>query len=330
MSELQPTANQKLLDFGCTWKGGCPASVFTNAGRFRQLLMNVVGNAVKFTENGRVRIVACYNSSSEESKLIIEVIDSGIGISPARIEKIFEPFVQIDDSVSKEFGGTGLGLAVSRRLADELGGELRINSSLGIGTRVTIEIAAGSSHGVEILPKPTDLDSPERTVLESRLREFDLHKLGLSEAEASHDVCEGVRILLVEDGVANRKLVALMLADAGAIVTPAENGLVGVELAQETPFDLILMDMQMPVMGGYTATTKLREMGLDIPIVALTAHAMDDDEDKCRAAGCSGYLTKPINSAELLNSIKQALNGYEYELAGVPIKPAIPAILEPS
>jgi CheY-like chemotaxis protein/HPt (histidine-containing phosphotransfer) domain-containing protein len=223
--------------------------------------------------------------------LEIEVIDTGIGISEEKQECIFDPFVQADNSVTRHFGGTGLGLPISRRLAELLGGEIRVRSESGRGSVFTARIDTGPLDGVRILEPATAC----ATI--GDLRPQSEEAITLPPA----------RILLVEDGATNRKLISLILRRAGATVTSVENGLLAQDAVANDPFDLILVDMQMPVMDGYTATQQLRQQGFTDPIFALTAHAMKGDEEKCRAAGCHGYLTKPIDGDLLLRTLAQAL-----------------------
>jgi CheY-like chemotaxis protein/HPt (histidine-containing phosphotransfer) domain-containing protein len=289
MSVLRVRAKEKGLRFTSEWPDGVPATIHTDPVRLRQLLINLAGNAIKFTDAGSVRIVARLEGPPEKTRMAFYVIDTGIGIAPDKLDRIFEPFVQADSSVTRRFGGTGLGLAISRRLAAALGGELTVQSELGKGSTFTATIDPGPMEGVEILENP-----PADAVNgNGKIAQAPEQKISLSPA----------RILLVEDGSTNRKLISLVLRRAGAEVITAENGLTGVELATTNSFDLILMDMQMPVLDGYSATEKLRRLGCTLPIIALTAHAMAGDEQKCLRAGCSGYLSKPVDSDRLLQTV---------------------------
>lgn len=291
VSLLRVRAAEKNLSLDYRWDGGVPASVRTDPSRLRQILMNLVGNALKFTEQGGVQIVIQLHRRPGGSQLEFCVKDTGIGIAADKLQLVFEPFVQADTSVTRRFGGTGLGLAITRRLVGMLGGELTVVSQLGRGSTFRFSIDAGNLDQVHVHDSP-----PDGTTV------GDITKT----ADASLTL-PGARILLVEDGEANRKLLKIVLGRAGCEVCTAENGQIGVELATCQTFDLILMDMQMPVLDGYSATRQLRDRGLGIPIVALTAHALKGDEERCREAGCTGYLTKPIEAAKLLVAVSRHL-----------------------
>ncbi len=293
ISALRIRALEGGLSLDYRWETGVPETISTDPSRLRQLLMNLVGNAIKFTKKGGVQVVASLEQESPASRLVIQVIDSGVGIPKEKYEAIFDPFVQADTSVTRQFGGTGLGLTISRRIAQALGGEIQVASEPGKGTTFTTSLATGPLDGVSILEAPAA--SSARTA-----------SLASQEPLPTLD---GLRVLLVEDGPTNRKLAGLVLRRAGAEVTMAEDGKAGSDLALRGPFDLILMDMQMPIMDGYAATRLLRQEGLTLPILALTAHAMKGDQDKCKAAGCSGYITKPIDGDQLVRTVAETLQG---------------------
>jgi signal transduction histidine kinase/ActR/RegA family two-component response regulator len=291
VSILRSRALEKQITVDCRWRGGMPETILTDPYRFRQLLMNLVGNAVKFTSAGGIQVVAELVADAPSAHLAVQVIDTGIGIPPDKLEAVFDPFVQADNSVTRQFGGTGLGLAISRRIALALGGGITVSSELGKGSTFTLTIATGPLDGVKVLEAP----------VADGMRSAEQHR------EDALPSLEGTRILLVEDGDTNRKLIGLVLRRAGAQVAMAENGRIGVDLALKETFDLVLMDMQMPVMDGYAAATLLRQHGLSLPVLALTANAMKGDQEKCLAAGCSGYVTKPIVAASLIRAVAQAL-----------------------
>jgi two-component system, sensor histidine kinase len=286
ISVLRVRANEKGLALEYHWEEGVPMMVLADPGRLRQLLVNLVGNAIKFTAQGRVQVVGRLVPSQNQNLLAFQVIDTGVGIPQDKLDDIFDPFVQADSSVTRKFGGTGLGLAISRRIVEAMGGTLTVHSEVGRGTIFTATVEVNCLSGAamaaascsDILPSPKPPGPPAAE-----------HASG--------------RILVVEDGETNRKVIELILRRAKLEVVTAENGKLGVDAAMAEPFDLILMDMQMPVMDGYTAARTLRENGLALPIIALTAHALAGDEQKCLAAGCSGFMTKPIHAASLLRAI---------------------------
>jgi signal transduction histidine kinase/CheY-like chemotaxis protein/HPt (histidine-containing phosphotransfer) domain-containing protein len=305
VSVLRVRANEKGIVLEYAWESGVPGVVEADPQRLRQLLVNLIGNAIKFTNEGHVRVIGRMERDEGRELLAFDVRDTGIGIPKEKFEAIFDPFVQADNSVTRKFGGTGLGLAICRRIVEAMGGTLTLKSEVGTGSVFTAT--------AEVKP-----------AAESRL------------SDAAHsDVLTGVRrkalltsvkmprgrVLVVEDGDTNRKLIELVLRRAGLEVVTSENGKLGFEAALAAPFDLILMDMQMPVMDGYTAARILRERGLKLPIIALTAHAMFGDEQKCRAAGCSGFMTKPIHADLLLQTAATAITEW-HAVCGAGCQPA--------
>ena len=283
--------------------GPIPETILTDPTRLRQILANLVGNAIKFTEVGGVRIATrLVQEPGREPALQLDVIDSGIGMTKRQVGKLFRPFVQADTSTSRKYGGSGLGLAISRRLAGMLGGDVTVTSEPGKGSTFSARVATGSLEGVPML-----VGQPTEAVLEGKK---------LSRSAKKRQVKLDSRILLAEDGPDNRRLISFILNKAGAEVVTAENGRIAVEKAmacfpgrgrrrgdEEKPFDVVLMDMQMPVMDGYEATRQLRAAGYTDPIIALTAHAMRSDRQKCLDAGCDDYLTKPISRENLVAMI---------------------------
>ena len=292
ISVLRVKAEQKGLTLLFEPAGKLPKTILTDATRLRQAIINLVGNAIKFTETGGVRVVARMVQGSS-TRLAIDVIDSGVGMSADAFERIFDPFAQADTTITRRFGGSGLGLPIARQLAHQMGGDVTVQSQLGKGTTFTITIDPGPldkvplvdfRHAQFALPDQSQQEQPQLSLPPSR-------------------------ILVVDDGEDNRKLVSLVLGRAGCEVASAENGEVALRMAADNDFDVILMDMQMPVMDGLEATRRLRALGYKIPIVALTANVMKDDEQKCRDAGCSGFLTKPINLDRLMAYLSRILGG---------------------
>jgi signal transduction histidine kinase/ActR/RegA family two-component response regulator/HPt (histidine-containing phosphotransfer) domain-containing protein len=289
VSLLRVKALEKEIDLEAMASGGVLTQIQSDPARLRQVLMNLIGNAIKFTQSGEVRVTSSFVEKEGQPQFRVEVSDTGGGIPPEKLKTIFLPFTQADSSTTRKHGGTGLGLPISKRIAEALGGDLAVQSELEHGSTFTLEVPAGPLCDIGTFEKAVPID------------------LLRSQQPDDEPVTFSGRILLVDDGATNRKLISLILRRAGAEVTCAENGQIAIELVAENQFDLILMDMQMPVMDGYTAATTLREQGATLPIIALTAHAMKDDEEKCRAAGCSSYLTKPIDNNTLLHTVAVAL-----------------------
>jgi PAS domain S-box-containing protein len=286
-----------------------PATIQSDPGRLRQIVTNLVGNALKFTERGGVRVVMRMAGTRAAPQLAIDVVDSGIGIPADKVDKLFQAFVQADTSVTRKFGGTGLGLVLSRNFARMLGGDIAVASELGKGSTFTATIETGSLAGVRML-QPAEITRMVDDVAD--------------EAHAHWEFPASRRVLVVDDGPENRELVALVLAEAGIAVEEAENGQIAVDKASRTAYDAILMDMSMPVMDGSTATKLLRGRGMKLPIIALTAHAMKGFEQEILAAGCTGYVTKPIDIDVLLGTLAEKLGGRRVQ--GAPAaRPAAPA-----
>ncbi|HUY91443.1 MAG TPA: ATP-binding protein [Pirellulales bacterium] len=296
MSLMRVRAEEKGLQFNNEWVGAIPDAIKTDPTRLRQILINVVGNAIKFTEVGGVRLIASFPAATDDPRLRFDVIDTGIGMSSDQVAKLFTSFNQADGSTTRRFGGTGLGLAISKRMAEMLGGTISVESQLGRGATVSVCIAAEPLTASESNAFLGALVEPQKPAAES-------------DSKATLDC----RILLAEDGLDNQRLVRRLLEKAGAQVALAENGQVAAELAWQefergAPFDVILMDMQMPILDGYQATRRLRDQGYQGSIVALTAHAMSTDRRKCLEAGCDDFATKPIDRAELSAAIRRQLS----------------------
>ncbi len=295
-SLMQVRAKAKNLSLTFENAGPVPENFETDPIRLRQILINLIGNAIKFTEAGGVRVVVRLDSASGgDCKLVFEVIDTGIGIAPENLQRIFEPFEQADNSMARRFGGSGLGLTISRRIAQMLGGDITVESTLGKGSTFRVWIDPGNLSGIPMLTG--GLLSPEAVAtrgLKTRGWDFDI----------------SARILLAEDGPDNQRFFEFILRKCGAEVTIVETGeeAVNAALAAEaagTPFDLVLMDMQMPVVDGYEATRRLRAAGFARPIVALTAHAMAGAAEDCLAAGCDDYIAKPVDRVAFLEKIEK-------------------------
>jgi PAS domain S-box-containing protein len=307
-------AKDKGVDLSFEWDGPAPETILTDPTRFRQVVTNLIGNALKFTEKGSVRLVARLDRSPQRPMLLVDVIDSGIGMKPEALAKIFNPFTQADSSITRRFGGTGLGLSISRQCATALGGDLSVRSEYGNGSTFTFSVDAGPLGAIKTFdPRTRSSHSAART------------------ADSAASVrLKPARILVVEDGTSNQKLISIVLNRAGVTVELAANGQIGFEKAMAGQFDVILMDMQMPVMDGFTAARRLREEGNKLPIIALTANAMKGEEEKCKAAGCTDYLTKPINVDLLLRTLADLVGEAQSDTSSSPNKPQPAAIPFPS
>ncbi len=282
------SASDKGLVLSMTSTSPLPDRILCDPTRLRQILMNLVGNAIKFTEKGSVSIAARVEANRHQSQLVVDVADTGPGMSPEQVHGLFRAFGQADSSVTRKHGGTGLGLVISRRLAKILGGDVTLlNTVLEKGScfRLVLpfEQVAGSTNILSLTPIMAKAESKP--------------------IEAAQKL-RG-RILLAEDGVDNQRLIAFLIRKAGATIETADNGLIALEMlgqaeAAGTPFDLLLSDMQMPEMDGYSLAQTLRDRGSKLPIVALTAHAMSEDRLKCLNAGCDDYVSKPIDKTHLI------------------------------
>lgn len=277
---LQERAKQKGIYLLLNIDDSVPSQLRTDPTRVRQVVLNLVGNAVKFTVEGGVKVrVRAENPDRGRVKIIIVVEDTGIGIDPEKRKRLFSPFAQADNSTTRRYGGTGLGLALSQRLAKALGGTIEIQEQSSPGATFAFAFEAGES-----------VEAPK---LETR-------KKGPPASVASF---ADLRILIVDDSPDNRALVSRVLAKTGASIEQASNGREAVEQALSNDFSLILMDVQMPEMDGYDATRALRSRHYMKPIVALSAHAMKEDAARSLAAGCDAHLTKPISQTDLFDAI---------------------------
>jgi len=284
ISLLGVKAKEKNLTLEYTCESSTPNAIISDPVRLRQILINLVGNAVKFTSAGSVKVRSFASRSNSGRDMIgFEITDTGIGIPKTQQNDVFEVFVQADSSMTRKFGGTGLGLALSKKLARELGGDivlLRSEEGKGSAFLLTIE------------------DQPVRKVFATNLKQ-DRKESGDPGLNALKDI----KVLVVDDSPDNRQLIWHYLTKYGASVEFAENGVVGYSRALKESFDVILMDIQMPEMDGYTTTSKLRSEGYQKPIIALTAHAMSEVSQECLKVGCSAHLPKPINSKELVAKV---------------------------
>ena len=309
IAELAGKASEKGIGLALVADGAVPETSTSDAARMRQVLVNLVGNAIKFTEQGSVTVALRCTGS----RYLMEVRDSGIGIAADRVENMFEPFTQADASITRRFGGTGLGLAISRKLARALGGDLSATSQPGAGTVMSFTCETGPLVGVAMLAPAQVLVAPPATAA----------------APQSRWRIPASRVLIVDDASENRELISLVLTEQGLWVEEAENGQVALDKVAAGGFDLILMDMNMPVMDGYTAVRALRGQGVTTPIVAFSANAMKGYEEEALAAGCDASLTKPVDIDLLLGSVAGFLGG-ERLADGTPPAPVLVPVTVPA
>jgi len=289
-SMMKARAYEKCLDFKIMANKDVPAQLYSDPYRLKQCLINLTDNALKFTEQGYVHLQVSLHKDNGQHFIRFDVEDTGIGIPEDRQVAIFESFTQVDGSTTRKYGGTGLGLTVTKQLAELLGGELSLSSEEGNGSIFSLSIPTG----VDITGQP--LLDPAKTLDQ-----------GVDESQKTETTLFSGRVLVAEDVEGSQILMKLMLTKLGVEVVIAEDGNQALQKALSQSFDLILMDMQMPHVNGYEATAALRQRGYETPIVALTAHAMKGDDQECLEAGCDGYLTKPIDRRELPRLLAQYL-----------------------
>lgn len=301
-SLLRVRAEAKGLQLQQQFAGAIPDTISSDPTRLRQILLNLVGNALKFTEQGCVRLVTRFPATPDDKRLELEVIDTGIGMTQDQIDRSFVPFNQADYSTTRRFGGTGLGLAISKRLVEMLDGEISIESRLGEGCTVRVRLPVECPSGEPPSPRAASLCEPPLPVKREAARRLNC------------------RILLAEDAPDNQRLLAHVLGREGAEVSVVADGQAALELAlkeqrQGTPFDVILMDVQMPVLGGCAATRRLREQGYVRPIIALTAHEAPHERQSCLDAGFDDCAAKPVDRAALLAAIDRQLQNLRSDAA---------------
>ena len=285
LSPLQPKAAQQQLTLDAHTAPGVSEWVVGDAGRLRQVLVNLVGNAVKFTEGGSVHVeVAVVDAEPgqavEAQRVRFTVTDTGIGMTDQQVALVFEAFSQADSSISRRFGGTGLGLTISARLVELMGGQLRVRSQLGTGSTFWFDI-----------PLPTGVSpSLDTSVLDTPLP-------------------QGMQVLVAEDNKVNQVVARKVLEFLGQHVTLVANGVLAVEAVTAQQFDMVFMDIQMPEMDGFEATRRIRLLelgtGTRVPIVAMTAHAMEGYRERCVAGGMDGYVTKPVDRKQLVQEMQR-------------------------
>lgn len=294
-------AQSKALTLDFFLEGAVPEVIYSDALRIRQILTNIIGNAIKFTEKGKISVYTSWEAAADRLHsgcLNIRVNDTGIGIDRAHLEKLFQPFAQVDYSTTRRFGGTGLGLALSRKIAQALGGDVKLSSS-GVG--------AGSTFDIKIKVNA----APQSIWIES-LRP---HELALKKSGNEKQTLKNTNVLVVDDSPDNQMIIGFFLGAAGARVEYADNGADGVRKAMNGNYNIVLMDIQMPEVDGYEATRQLRKQGFSKPIVALTAHALKEERERCLRVGCNDHFTKPVDRNKLIaligDLIQSQILGFE-------------------
>jgi PAS domain S-box-containing protein len=296
---LSVRASEKGLSFSCRIPHETPVAVVGDRMRLQQILLNLAGNAIKFTERGKVEIQLRSLLQDGEACLEFAVRDTGIGVPPSGVERLFQPFGQADASMSRRFGGTGLGLAISKNLVEMMGGTIRVDSEVGKGSTFSFSVRLPLAKEL-----PVEIEGP----------------LALPTTASGP-----LRILLVEDNPANQKLATYILQDRGHRVEIAGDGEEAVWLTEQNQYDLVLMDVQMPGMNGLEAAAAIRQRehnGGRVPIIAMTAHALKGDRERCLAAGMDGYLSKPVNAQELISLVENLASGPVPVTEGTAPKPS--------
>lgn len=283
-SMFRPAATEKGIKFEILQCSTVPSHIRTDPTRLRQCLINLVSNAVKFTEQGHVYVNVSLDEVDDRSFVRFDVEDTGIGIESEKQELIFESFTQADGSTTRKYGGTGLGLAITKRLTQLLNGHITVASRMGKGSVFTLLI-------------PMEYDPAG-----SLMNRYEIVDVINQPNNADHVNLVG-HVLVAEDEYANQMLIKILLEKEGLRVTVAQDGKIAVEQALAQPFDMILMDIQMPVVNGFEATKTLREKNISVPIIALTAHTMRGDRDRCIDAGCDDYISKPVDPAQLRKTL---------------------------
>lgn len=281
ISSMKGAAVEKNLDLQIEFRSELPKIIYTDTLRLRQALLNLIGNAIKFTQEGWVHVEVGMHELKDRWKMIVQVSDTGVGIPADMLEAVFRPFSQADSSFTRKHGGTGLGLTITMRIAEAMGGHVQVESAEGKGSKFIFQVYVDKVEAVKVKPS-TELQTLDSGKFEGRL---------------------DARILLAEDGADNQRLITHILEHAGARVELAENGRQVLEKLDGHSFDVILMDIQMPGMDGLQAAREIRKRKNTIPIIAVTAYAMQRDEGMCLKAGCDDFISKPIDTNLLLRKI---------------------------
>jgi PAS domain S-box-containing protein len=289
-----PTASEKGLKLNLNFNSPLPVKIKSDPLRLKQILINLVGNAIKFTKTGAIDVIVIWNEAYK--KVAFCVRDTGIGLSSEQIQQLFHPFYQANSSITRTFGGTGLGLSITKRLIDALGGSIKVSSEIGSGSQFYFEIP---SYSLEHYTQDSIHHTP------SNQRQIRL------KVAAQPMLSLAGYVLFADDALDNRRLVEHLLSRAGVKVKLVENGLEATQAALREEFNLILMDIQMPVVDGLTATRQLRAAGVSTPIIAVSAGAMVSDIEIALKAGCNAHLSKPFESRVFYDLIRSHLVKHE-------------------
>lgn len=284
---LKIKADEKKIELSFNVANKMPEKIYGDPGRLRQIITNIIGNAVKFTSEGFIKVHAYTKEVGEELYFYIDIKDSGVGMTPKACERIFDDFAQADESITRKFGGTGLGLSISKKFAKALGGDITVESELHKGSTFKVSINAGPKQSMSWI-------SAEQALAFSQAQ---------STEQATQWIFNPAKILVVDDGDENRELIKVVLSEFNLEVDEACNGRVGVDMASQKDYDVILMDVQMSELDGFTATKMLREKGFNMPIIALTANAMKGFREECLKVGYTDYFSKPIDIDQFINML---------------------------
>lgn len=292
-SLLNPSAKHKHLDFKVDCDEHIPTSITTDPAKLRQCLINIVSNAIKFTEQGSIKLAVRLITKEDKPVVEFEISDTGIGIPADKQSILFKSFSQADGSTTRKYGGTGLGLAITKQFANLMGGDITVQSEAGKGSIFRLFIPADTPAGQ---PQKYENSASEGTVGEN-------HQDGQNNVQPEFSG----RVLIADDSPTNQVLIKLLLEKLGFVVTVANNGLEVIDAVKNQHFEMIFMDMQMPEMNGYTAARRLRGLEVKTPIIAMTADINQEDKDQCLQAGCDDYIPKPIDRARLIKIISNHL-----------------------
>ena len=287
-SLLQVKADEKGIDLNFVVSDGTPAVIYIDPKRLKQILINLIGNSLKFTEVGEVTVSVSYCNDSQTISFLVE--DTGVGITEEQLPKLFKPFEQGESSVSRKFGGTGLGLALSKKLAREMSGDVKIlETKSGVGTKIEASFQVGEVISEDFVEFIKEEAKPAEVVNETSKQ------------------LEGYRILVVEDAKENARLFKMYLEFVGANVEVCYCGESAVQMIKSQEFDVVLLDLQLPGKDGFQVLSESRNNGFYKPIIALTAHAMKEEVLKTQEAGFNMHITKPVKSNVLVESVSKIL-----------------------